>query len=247
MATAGGIGIGVRTARFSFWAKITMGMSLFIVFAFAQFALRGFVPYRQVPLIFHVHGVVMLGWLALLVTQALLAAPQAGPGGLRKRQLHRQLGWTSVAMAPLIVVLAILTCLAGLRAGIFPPFFTPAYFLALIPVSSLSFAALVAAAVVRRRQAAWHKRLMVGSTILLMDPALGRVLPMPFIVPWGEWLTMAVELAVVLLIVWHDRRETGRVHPATGVVALAVVLSHVLVELLAITPAWITFAQPFRS
>lgn len=242
MATAGGIGINARTARFSFWAKMTMGMSLFIVFAFAQFALRGFVPYRQVPVIFHVHGVMMLGWLALLVTQSLLAAPGAGT-----RRLHRQLGWASVVMAPLIVVLAILTCLAGLRTGIFPPFFSPAYFLALIPISALSFAALVALAVVRRREAGWHKRLMVGSTILLMDPALGRVLPMPFIVPWGEWLTMAMELAVVWLIVRHDRGETGRAHPATALVGVAVVLSHLLVELLAITPAWIAFAQPFRA
>jgi hypothetical protein len=242
MATASGIGPNAKTTRFSFWAKMAMGMSLFIVFAFGQFALRGFVPYRQVPLIFHVHGVVMLCWLGLLVAQSLLGAPGSGT-----RKLHRQLGWASVVMAPLIVVLAVLTCLAGLRTGIFPPFFTPAYFLALVPVSALCFAALVGLAVARRREAGWHKRLMVGSTILLMDPALGRVLPMPFIVPWGEWLAMAVELAMVWLIVRHDRREAGRAHPATALIAATVVLSHVLVELLAITPAWIAFAQPFRS
>jgi hypothetical protein len=232
---------GVRTGRISFWAKMTIGMILFIVFGFAQFALRGFVPYRTVPALFHVHGVLMLSWLGLLCTQALLAGTAAG------LRVHRQLGWASAGLAPVIVVLTSMTCLTALDLGLFPPFFTPPYFLALIHVGMALFAALVAAAIVRRAQAGWHKRLILGSTILLMDPALGRVLPMPLIMPWGEWLAMAIELAMAALIAQHDRRETGAVHPATGVVALAVIASHVIVELLALTPAWIAFAMPFRA
>ncbi|MFT4057530.1 MAG: hypothetical protein QM681_23710 [Novosphingobium sp.] len=236
MATAA----GARVSRISFWAKMTIGLSLFIVFGFAQFGLRGFVPVTQVPVIFHVHGVVMLGWLALVTTQALLG----NGAGL---ELHRRLGWASAVMLPTIAVLTSLTCFAGLRTGMFPPFFTPAYFLALIHVSMLIFVLLVGSAVVLRRQADWHKRLILGSTILIMDPALGRVLPMPFIMPWGEWLSMAIQLGMVALIVRHDRRVMGRVHPATVTAALAVVLAHVLVELLAITPPWVAFAAQFRG
>ena len=54
-----------RVSRVSFWARLTIGLSLFIVFGFAQFALRGFVPYMQVPIVFHVHGAAMLAWLGL--------------------------------------------------------------------------------------------------------------------------------------------------------------------------------------
>ena len=230
MATAA----GVRAARLSFWAKMAIGISAFIVFGFAQFGLRGMVDYVHAPMVMHAHGVAMLAWLSLLITQSVLV-------GRGSRALHMRLGWASAAMLPAIVILASLTCFAALRAGIFPPFFTPAYFLALIHVSVVLFAALVATAISRRGQKDWHKRLMVGSTVLLLEPALGRVLPMPLIMPWGEWLSMVIQLGVFALIVRHDRKELGFVHPATLAVGLAIVLSHVVVELLAITPAWIAF------
>lgn len=220
---------GTRVSRISFWARMTIGISLFIVVGFAQFGLRGFVPYMQVPIIFHIHAVVMLAWLGLTITQALLA----GSGGLA---LHRRLGSSSAVLLPAIVVLASLTCLTALRVNFFPPFFSPAYFLALVHVGVLTFATLVIAAVARRARPDWHKRLMVGALVVIMDPALGRVLPMPFIMPWGEWLSMLIQLGVVALILRRDRREFGAVHPATLAVAMAVVLSHVIVELLAITP-----------
>ncbi|EJL20726.1 hypothetical protein [Novosphingobium sp. AP12] len=227
---------GAQVVRLSFWAKMTIGMSLFIVFGFAQFALRGFVPYTQVPLIFHLHGMTMLAWLGLLCTQSVLAGRGVG------LEIHRKLGWASALMLPLIMVLASVTCVTALQAGFFPPFFTPAYFLALVHVGVVIFAVLLATAIAWRAQADWHKRLIIGSTVLLMEPALGRVLPMPFIMPWGEWVAMVIQLGVVALVVRHDRRSLGRVHPATMAVMLAVVLGHVVIELLAISPWWIAFA-----
>ncbi|TCM19805.1 hypothetical protein EDF56_103448 [Novosphingobium sp. PhB165] len=225
-----------RIGAFSFWQKLAIGLSLFIVFAFAQFGLRGFVDYAHAPLVMHLHGMAMLTWLALLTTQSLLA----GRGGLA---IHRRLGWASAVMVPTVVALASALCFTALRLHMFPPFFTPAYFLALVHVEAAFFALLVAMAVARRGQSDWHKRLMVGSTVLLMEPALGRLLPMPLIVPWGEWLSMVIQLGVVLLIVRHDRREIGHAHPATVAVAMTVILSHVIVELLAITPWWIALAD----
>lgn len=226
--------------RLTFWAKMLIGISAFILFGFAQFAARGFVDFGRAPLVMHLHGLAMVAWLGLLVTQSLLA----GRGGLA---LHRRLGWASAVMMPLIVVLSSLTCLAGLRLGIFPPFFTPAYFLALVHVSVVVFAAVVGVAVIRRGQPDWHKRLILGSTVLLMEPALGRVLPMPLIMPWGEWLSMAIQLGVVALVMRHDRRTLGRIHPATTAVFIIVALNHVLVEMLAIVPWWQSVAASFAT
>lgn len=229
---------GVRD--FTFWQKMLAGIALFIVLAFAQFGLRGMVDYAHAPLVMHLHAIVMVGWLGLVVSQSLLA----GRGSMA---LHRRLGWSSAALVPLIVVLASMTSLAALARHIQPPFFTPAYFLALIHVGMAFFAAVMAGAIALRRQPEWHRRLMVGATVLLMDPALGRVLPMPFIMPWGEWLSMLVQLGVIALVWRHDRREIGHVHPATTAIVLAVMLNHALVELLARTPAWIAFATPFAG
>ena len=230
MATIG----ETRIVRLSFWAKMAIGISAFIVFGFAQFGLRGMVDYVHAPIVMHLHAAAMLAWLTLLTTQALLA----GRGGLA---LHRRLGWASAVMVPLIVILASMTCLAAIHARIFPPFFTAPYFLALVHVDGAFFAATVATAIAQRQRSDWHKRLMIGSTVLLMDPALGRVLPMPLILPWGEWLSLAIQLGVVGLVMRHDRSELGRIHPATVAIFLIVTLSHVIVELLAITPAWIAF------
>ncbi len=227
---------GVRSARLSFWAKMVIGISVFILFGFAQFGLRGMVDYRQAPAIMHVHGIAMVLWLGLMSTQALLV----GRGGIA---LHRQLGWASAVMLPTIAVLASLTCITALRMGLFPPFFTGAYFLALVHVRTAIFVATVILAVAWRRHPDWHRRLMIGSAVLLMEPALGRTLPMPLIMPWGEWLSLAIELCVIALVVRHDRRKTGSTHPATMIAALAVVLAHVLTEMLAVAPGWIAFAD----
>lgn len=234
---------GAQTARLSFWQKMAIGLSAFIIFGFAQFGLRGMVDYAHAPLVMHLHGVAMVAWLGLLVTQSLLVGRPASdgtraPGGLA---LHRTLGWASVVMLPLIVALASLTCLTAIRVGLVPPMFTPPYFLALVHIGVVTFAALAGTAVLRRGEAGWHKRLMVGSTVLLMEPALGRVLPMPLIMPWGEWVSMVIQLGVVGLVMRHDKRELGAVHPATTAVVMAVVLTHVLVELLAIMPWWVDF------
>ena len=80
--------------------------------------------------------------------------------------------------------------------------------------------------------------LMVGALIMLMEPALGRTLPMPLIMPWGEWLALVVQLGVLAVVVRHDRKAMGAIHPATIVAALTIVISHCVVEILAITPAW---------
>lgn len=214
---------------------MTGGMALFILFGFAQFGARGMVDYTHVPIIFHIHGAVMVTWLGLLVTQAFLA----GTGNL---PLHRTLGWLSLIMVPLIVMIGSATCITALRLEIFPPFFSGPYFLALVHVSILFFAALMATAIVRRKDTAWHKRLILGSTILLLEPALGRLLPMPLIMPWGEWLSLAIQLGVAWQIVRDDRRTLGSVHPATGIVLATIVMSHVAYEGLALVPAWQEFA-----
>ncbi|MBU6268034.1 MAG: hypothetical protein KGN34_10865 [Sphingomonadales bacterium] len=220
----------VESGRHTFFRRMALRLSLFILFGFLQFAARGFVDYRTVPVWFHLHGAAMTCWLGLLVVQSTLA----DTGSLA---LHRRLGWSSAALVPVIWVLAIMAVTTALRVNLVPPFFTPAFFLALVTIETTMFAGMVAFAIACRRQTDWHSRLLLGATILLMEPALGRLLPMPLLGPWGQWLAMAIQLGVVGLIVRHDRRELGAVHQATWIAVLAVVVSHVATELAAMLPA----------
>jgi hypothetical protein len=220
----------------SFWLRMMIGISLFIVFGFAQFALRGMVQPARAPIYVHFHGLIMLAWLGLAIIQASLVRRD-------NLALHRRLGWIGVLLAVGIVLTGSFVGIRATETGRQPPFFTPPYFLALTQIGIVFFAGLVAAAVAHSRKTEFHRRLMLGAMIMLLEPALGRVLPMPFIMPWGEWLVLAVQLAVFALVVRHDRKVLGHVHPATLGAMLAVTLSHVVVESVARIPAWIALAD----
>jgi hypothetical protein len=208
-----------------FYQKLALGLAIFIVFGFAQFAARGFVDYGGVPIIFHIHGLVMVSWLSVLVVQATFVARDNLPA-------HRKLGWIGAALATAIAPLAIATCVTAIRTGFAPPFFTPAYFLALVSIEGVVFAALVWAAIAMRRRTEWHRRLMIGAVIVLMEPALGRLLPMPLIGGEnGEFLALAVQLGVLALIVRHDRATRGQVHPATLTFGAILIAVHLVVSI----------------
>jgi len=223
----------VRTERF--WQRMAIGLAIFIIFGFLQFALRGFVDPVRAPFWVHLHGVAMLAWLGLLIVQPTLELR----GNLA---LHRRLGWAGAALAALIVCLGIFVGLASLALNRFPPFFTPPYFLALTTVESLAFGLTAMAAIRRRRDTEWHRRLMIGATIVILEPALGRLLPMPMMIGWADIPVALIQLGVVGIIALHDRRALGHVHPATKAVALLVIAVRVTVYLLSLTPPVVALA-----
>jgi uncharacterized membrane protein len=232
MATMARVGAGDQ----SFWRAMMLGIALFIVFGFAQFSARGFVNVGAVPAYVHFHGAIMIAWLALSVTQATLIQRD-------NLALHRKLGWLGAALAAGVVVTGSFVGIMAVQTGRQPPFFSPAYFLALTQFGMVCFAAIVTFAIARRRNTEWHRRLMVGAMIMLMEPALGRILPMPLIMPWGELLVLVIQLGVFGLMVRHDRRVHRRIHPATVAGMAFVVVGHLGVELLAIFPLFAALAN----
>ena len=220
----------------SFYQKMAVALAIFILFSFGQFAARGFVDYRQVPLVVHVHAAAMVSWLGLLVVQSTLAQRL-------DLALHRRLGWLGLGIVLAIPPLAIAVCVAALRGHLVPPFFTPAFFLTLVVVESLTFAGLVLTAIAMRRRTDWHRRFMVGATIILLEPAFGRTLPMPLMGNWGEWVAMALQLAVVGIMARHDLATRGKVHQATWIVAGLIALTHVVDTLLGMTPPVMALAS----
>lgn len=223
-----------------FFTRLAIGLALFIVIAFAQFALRGIVDYRTAPFWVHLHGGLMLAWLALFTTQNWL---------IERRAIvqHRVLGRIGVVLAMLVALTASFTGYWAVAMERQPSFFPPAYFIALTQVTAVFYMALVFWAVSLRRNTQWHRRLMFASLILILEPALGRVLPLPLMMPWGEWAVLVVQLAVFLVILRHDRKTLGRMHPATWAGIAAVTLQHVVIEGLAIAPPFIRFAEAIAA
>jgi hypothetical protein len=220
----------------AYFTKYSVILVLIILFGFAQFALRGFVDVSAAPVWVHAHGVMMLLWLGLFVSQNLLIQRGA-------IKYHRKLGWFSLLVA---IGLVALTCFTGYMAvalGRQPPFFTGPYFFALVYVEAIVFLAMIIWAITKRKDTQWHRRLMFGATIVILEPAFGRLLPLPLLGDWGEWLIMLVQLGFVWLIARHDRRILGRVHPATLAISVIVIAVHVAVTALAFFPPLVSFAE----
>jgi hypothetical protein len=219
-----------------FWQRMALGLAAFIVLGFLQFALRGFVDPVAAPFWVHLHGGLMLAWLGLLVVQPMLVSRQ-------NMVLHRRLGWTGATLAIFITGLGMFTGIASLVLGRFPPFFSPSYFLALTFTESLVFGLMVWMAVRRRHRTDWHRRLMIGATIVILEPALGRILPMPLMIGWSDIPIGLIQLGVVGIIAFHDRRTLGSVHPATKAIAAVVVAVRLTIYLAALTPPVIALSD----
>lgn len=211
-----------------FFTRITVCIAVLIVFSFAQFGARGMVDYGNVPWWVHLHAAAMVGWLVLLITQNVLA----GRGNLL---LHARLGWAGLLLAVSIGVLGVYSGQMAIALNRVPPFFTHPFFLALTAVEALAFTATVLTAIAMRRQTEWHRRLMLVSLIIIMEPAFGRLLPMPLLGDWGEWVVLVLQLVVLGIGATHDRRARGQVHPAFVLGGLALVAIHVSIQLLART------------
>jgi hypothetical protein len=182
----------------------------------------------------------MLAWLALAVAQNILVGRQQLP-------LHRQLGWLAAALVAGIAFLGVSIGFDAVAGNRVPPFFSKPYFLALTIVEPLAFAALVAWGVSLRRKTQWHRRAMLGATVVILEPALGRLLPMPLMGGWGEWTILALQLLVLLILARHDRKILGSVHPATLSVMAIVVSVHSVVFGLSSFPPFAAFAETVAS
>ena len=219
-----------------FFVRYAIVLAVFIIVGFVQFAMRGYSDFRAAPPLVHLHGGLMVAWLGIFITQNILV--HRGELGL-----HRKLGWTSAGLVLLVAATGIAVGYNAVATHRLPPFFSDPFFLALTAVGSISFAAMVLWAITLRRQVQWHRRIMLGAMFILLEPALGRLLPMPLLGAWGEWMILAVQLVFVAVLANHDRKVLGEVHNATKAIGGILIAQHVIIETLAVLPPVIAFAE----
>lgn len=183
-----------------------LAMALVIVAGFSTSIALGRSSFASPPLV-HAHAVVFMGYLWIYVLQNVLVATG-------RTALHRRLGWIAAAWTVPMLVLGCAVTVAMLRRGQVPFFFKPLQFLVFDPVSLFAFAGLTAAAILLRRRTDWHRRLHFCGMTMLLGPGFGRLLPMPFLIPWAWEVTLAVSMLFPLAGMLADWRRTGRVHPA---------------------------------
>ena len=182
------------------------------------------------PVLIHVHAVTFFGWVVLYLLQTGLVSS----GSVH---LHKRLGWLSLAWVPAMVVLGTAITIFVERSHGAPFFFDQNEFLFGNPIGILCFAGVVGVAVYNRRRTAWHSRLMLCAMASITGPGFGRLLPLPFLIPWSWWLASVVFPSIFIIIgMIADKRRIGRVHPAYLYGLGALVGSQLVADAIAYSP-----------
>lgn len=223
-----------RERAFFFYMAIAMAIVIVAGFAFNLAAGRSSFA---VPIIVHIHAFVFFGWVMLYLIQNGLVAT----GSVA---LHRRLGWLALAWIPVMVGLGFMMTLESIRSKGGPPFFDINEFLFGNTLGVGAFAVVALAGIAMRGRTDWHRRLMCCAMISLTGPGFGRLLPMPFLIPWGWWIaSVAFPLIFAVVGIAFDRRRRGRIHPAWWWGIGALVGSQVIADGAAYSPAGLSITH----
>ena len=168
------------------------------------------------PAIIHFHAAIYVGWLAIFLAQAVLAATG-------RVALHMKLGRFAIGYGGLVIFAGLLAGIGMFVLRVRAGDAAAAQTAVLGPLlDMLFFAPLFAAAIYYRRKPELHKRLMVVATTSLLIAAAVR---MPFLgQPRNLLLLHSIWTAPILLAMAHELWRRRRVHPvyALGLVLLVI-------------------------
>lgn len=239
MATQAASASNVRAAavrsQHAFYVGAALVAAAVVFLGFARtYYLKEFFGTRPLPLLLHIHGVVMTSWLVLLGVQTTLVATH-------RTHIHRRLGIAGAFLAVAMLVVGYLAAMYAARTDHAPTGISPLAFL-VIPLGDLFvFGAVISAAFYYRRRPELHKRLMLVATISILPAAIARW-PWSFVYHRPLAFFLVTDLLLVACVVW-DYAKTRRIHPAFLSAGLLLVASHPLRLMLARTDAWMAFAR----
>jgi uncharacterized membrane protein YozB (DUF420 family) len=209
---------------------MSLAMAAVIIAGFSRTVSDDFTAGSKFPLLLAIHGVVFTLWIVLFVAQPAIVAR----GSLK---LHRRIGWIGATLAFAMLVMGLAATLYAIRFNAVPSFFPPPLFLVMNTIGIVVFGGLVAAGVMLRKKAEWHKRLMLCATISILGPGLGRLLPMESFGRAAPIVMFAAILVFGLAGPIYDIVIRRRVHPAYIWGVSTIVISMVVTGPIAFTAA----------
>ena len=218
-----------------FFLILAWVMSLIIVAGFMFNLAMGRSSFA-VPWQYHVHGVTFFCWIGIFLAQNTLIT-----GG--NVALHKRLGKLAYVWIPLMVVLGFTIMFTSMRRTGGPFFFDQNEFMVANSIGLVSFGGLAFAALRARRHTGWHRRLMFSAMAYLTGPGLGRLLPMPLMIPNAWRILIAATLIFPIVGMIHDKRTSGKVHPAWLWGAGVIVAGQLVAELIAYSSLGVSLTQ----
>ncbi len=234
------------------WFYVGMA-AVFVVIAFG-----GFIPtywskiaagtFGGAPIL-HIHGLIFFTWTLFYLAQTSLVA-------MGRTYDHRSWGLAGIALATAMCFTVVLAAINSIKVAEAIGMGEQARQFSIVSLSGVVvFAVLFGAAIANNTRADVHKRLMLLSTVPLMEAASARVF-MVLLAPPGAvgpppvQATIPPSIFVDLLIVVamvYDWRTRGRPHPVYVWGGGVVVLSQIGAIALAGTPGWMAVATWVES
>jgi hypothetical protein len=163
----------------------------------------------------HFHGVVMMGWVFMLLLQPILIRK-------RKMNLHRQVGRLSYILAPLVLLSIFLVNQHAYHKVLKTAGESQAVAaLALIFPAFVFFAILYFLAIRYRHRPALHMRFMCSTAFLFIPPALDRALIHYLHLP-GYDVGSVIQLVIIGVVTMFDSVMMKRLSPFALVFAFEV-------------------------
>jgi hypothetical protein len=188
----------------------------------------------SLPLLYHVHGMVFISWFGLFTLQAYLVRG-------RNLRLHRRLGQSSVGVA----IAMLITGYFMMRAA----YALPAFSIGnnshaasmLFPTTDLiNFSIVFVLGFLNRAKPLAHKRLMLLAGILILDPAVARMIGT---IEAHFAFIPIVELGLFGLLIGYDLVRLKRPH-WSSLLGLSLFFAAMALKFtLAQTPAWSDIAN----
>lgn len=206
LSDGGAAGTGAEQSERRFFRTMATIIALIIVAGFSMNLAMGRSTFA-VPLAYHVHAFVFFGWVVLYLAQNWLIAGN-------KIALHRRLGVLAYLWVPAMVAMGFVIMFTSLRRNGGPFFFDQNEFLFSNTLLLVLFGVMAFTALRVRRHSGWHRRLMLCAMTILSGPGLGRLLPMPLMIPHAWRIMMVVTLVFPIIGMIADKRRHGSIHPA---------------------------------
>ncbi len=163
-----------KSDRFFYSTAAALNLVI-VVIGFMPFYARGHGQHERIiaPEIFSlvvVHGTAITAWYVLSLIQALLIT-------VKNRRLHMQLGWTAVALVPVVAISGVMVAVRSARlAGGFD-FFGMVYtdFLLVMVTEMAMFTVFVVVGLINRTRPAFHRAMMLLASLSMVLGGTTRI------------------------------------------------------------------------
>lgn len=211
-----------RSVRSRFYVGMSSALLLIVLAGFAPtLYLRAFFAVPEIPVSLWVHGIVLTAWFVAFFLQTALVA-------VRRTDLHRRLGWVGGGLGVAVLASGTAVTLSFVPRRVASGMDIEARLAVFSEVVWTNFAALLAftiflsTAIALRRHPERHKRLMLLSSISLLQPALARIFLRLGLGPGSVFAgfdfivwSLVSQLLFVLALGLYDLVSRKRVHPVT--------------------------------